>query len=119
MNEEMKVEEEKSATATLEIKLLDRNAPISDTGRMSIEAVRKGVIQNPKNIVIGTVAGKKRIGLYRNTYKLITIEIENGNNLSDSQIREFVERKTLAGEFDRELTETYNKLRKGVKVQDE
>jgi hypothetical protein len=115
MSEEIRNAEEQPATATLEIKLLDRNAPISDTGRMPIEVVRKKVIQNPKNIVIGAVAGKKRIGLYRNTYKLITIEIENGNNLSDSQIREFVGKKILAGEFDIELTETYNKLRNGSK----
>lgn len=82
---------------------------------MPIEEIRRNVAKNPKNIVIGIADGKRRIGLYRNTYRLDTIEFENGDHYTDEQIREFVKQKILAGEFDKEITEVYAKLRKGIR----
>jgi hypothetical protein len=115
MSDEIRNAEEQSATDDLKIKLLGRDAKISDSGRtMPIQEIRQNVAKNPKNVVIGMADGKRRIGLYRNTYKLDTIEIEAADDLSDSQIREFIKKKILAGDFDYQITTFYNVLRKGI-----
>ena len=104
----------------LEIEFLDRTAPISDTGRViPIEEVRKKVIQNPKNLVVGSFNGGKRVSVYRNTYRVATLAIKNGEDSTNEQIREFVKQKIINGGFDKEITQVYAQLRKGLKVQDE
>jgi hypothetical protein len=100
----------------LEIEVLDRTAPVSDTGRViPIEDVRKKVIQNAKNIVVGSFKGGKRVSLYRNTYRVTTFAIKNDEDWTTDQIRERVKQKVLNGDFDREITEVYAELRKGIK----
>jgi hypothetical protein len=114
------ITDEQVAMDDLKIKFLGRDAKISDTGRaMPIEEIRQNVAKNRKNIVIGLADGKRRIGLYRNTYRLDTIEIENGDGYSDEQVREFVKQKILDGSFDHQITSVYAQLRKGIKKEDD
>jgi len=117
MVEEIGETKEQVANADdLKIKFLGRDAKNSDTGRaMPIEEIRQNVAKNRKNIVIGLAEGKRRIGLYRNTYKLDTIEIESEDDYTDEQIREFVKQKIIDGTFDRQITTVYAELRKGIK----
>jgi hypothetical protein len=104
----------------LVVEFLDRTAPISDTGRViPIEDVRKKVIQNPKNIVVGSFNGGKRVSVYRNTYRVATLAIKNGEDSTNEQIREFVKRKIMNGDFDKEITQVYAQLRKGLTEQNE
>jgi hypothetical protein len=116
MNEEIGMMEDQSVKDDLKIKFLGRDAKISDTGRaMPIEEIRRNVAKNPKNIVIGIADGERRVGLYRNTYRLDTIEIADSHDLTDEQIREFVKQRILDGTFDRQITTVYAELRKGIK----
>lgn len=88
---------------------LDRDAPVSKKGtKKPIEGIRKTVVDNDRNFRIGTYEGHKRVAVYRNAIKVAVVQVEE--DLSDEQILRDIKSEILAGTFDRQITEVYQKL---------
>jgi len=98
----------------VEITILDRREPISDSRRrlLTIEEIRQQIVDKAdRKIQVGKCKGGLRAAVYRGMFKVAVIQFPEGEELSVGEAREIVIEKILAGELDQQITEEYEQLR--------
>lgn len=98
----------------LRVRVIDLNSPISSSRRQqTIEEIRAKIVENSKRkILIGRYGDAVRVALLRGPFKVAVLEVENGQGVSEAEIRSGIEAKILAGEYDDQLISVYEQFRK-------
>ena len=97
----------------MKFRVVERDKPLGEKRKKSIEEIRESVTSEDQNIRVIDSEGKRYVTIYRNYIKVAAVEITEGKELDKDQIKKQIQMEINKGSFDRFIRDEYNLINRG------